>query len=79
MTTLEFIEKNLHKAKINLKKAQERPNVKQIDLDRLEEKAKHYQEVLSALKEIEITMAYIVDNGLTFDLLSYSERKGFWE
>jgi hypothetical protein len=79
MTTLEFVEKNLRKAQIDLKRAQERPNIKQIDLDRLEEKVNHYQEILSALKEIEITRAYIVDRELTFDLLSYAERKGFWE
>ena len=79
MTTIEFIEKNLRKAKKDLERAKERPNVKQFDLDRLEEKVKHYQGILSALKELEITRAYIADNGLTFDLLSYAKGKGFWE
>lgn len=79
MTTLEFIEKNLHKAKINLKKAQERPNIKQIDLEMLKEKVDHYDEILSSMKELEITRAYIVDRELTFDLLSYAKGKGFWE
>lgn len=79
MTTIEFIEKNLRKAKKDLERAKERPNVKQFDLDRLEEKVKHYQEILSALKEIEITRDYIHDNGLTYDFLCYAKRKGFWE
>ena len=43
MTTLEFIEKNLRKAKINLKKAKERPNVSPDEIAMLEEQIKHYE------------------------------------
>jgi hypothetical protein len=79
MTTLEFIAKNLRKAKKDLERAKERPNVKQIDLDMLKEKVDRYDEILSALKELKITRSYIADREMTFDLLSYAKRKGFWE
>ena len=79
MTTIEFIEKNLRKAKKDLERAKERPNVKQFDLDRLEEKVEHYETILSELNELELTRAYIAYNGLTCDLLSYAKGKGFWE
>jgi hypothetical protein len=45
MTTLEFVAKNLHKAKINLKKAKERPNVSPDEIAMLEEQIKHYEEI----------------------------------
>ena len=52
MTTIEFVAKNLHKARIYLKRAQERPNVNQIELDMLEEKIKHYETLLKLLEKV---------------------------
>lgn len=46
MTTLEFISKQLTKAKFNLDKQKHRKGVKQAEIDALEEKVKHYEAVL---------------------------------
>lgn len=49
MTTLEFISKQLTKAKFNLDKQKQRKGVKQAEIDALEEKVKHYEVVLEML------------------------------
>lgn len=49
MTTLEFISKQLTKAKFNLDKQKQRKGVKQAEIDALEEKVKHYEAVLEML------------------------------
>lgn len=49
MTTLEFISKQLTKAKYNLDKQKQRKGVKQAEIDALEEKVKHYEVVLEML------------------------------
>lgn len=49
MTTLEFISKQLTKAKFNLDKQKQRKCVKQAEIDALEEKVKHYEAVLEML------------------------------
>ena len=43
MTTLEFVEKNLRKARINLEKAKQNPNVSPGEIAMLEEQIKHYE------------------------------------
>ena len=43
MTTLEFVEKNLRKARINLEKAKQKPNVSPGEIAMLEEQIKHYE------------------------------------
>ena len=79
MTTIEFVMKNLNKAKITLEIQKQRKGVSNCEIARLEEKVKHWQDVLTAFREFEITRDFICDNGLAFELLSYANRKGFWE
>ena len=76
MTTVEFVTKCLNKAKINLEIQKQRKGVSQKEVASLEEKVKHYQDVLRMYTELETTRAYLHDNGLEWDLLSYSKRKG---
>ena len=49
MTTLEFISKQLNKAKFNLDKQTQRKGIQQAEIDALEEKVKHYEVVLEML------------------------------
>lgn len=76
MTTVEFVTKCLNKAKVSLETQKRRNGVSEKEISNLEEKVKHYQEILRMHTELETMRAYLHDNGLEWDLLSYSERKG---
>ena len=55
MTTLEFILKCLTKAKINLEKQRARQSVSALEILNLEEKVRHYEEILRVWEEREVT------------------------
>ena len=46
MTTIEFVTKNLNKAKINLEKALKKPNATPEEIATLEEQVGHYEHIL---------------------------------
>ena len=49
MTTIEFVEKSLHKARIKLEKAKQKPNVSPVEIAMLEEQIKHYEHISKLL------------------------------
>ena len=79
MTTIEFVTKNLNKAKVTLEIQKQRKGVSAGEIARLEEKIRHWQDVLNAFRELEITRAFVCENGLALGLLNYANRKGFFE
>ena len=74
-TAVEFIEKELHKCKINLEKIKQR-NAPEIDIENIYKKIRGYRETLNCIEELEITRQYIHHNNLEYDLLAYYKRKG---
>lgn len=53
MTTIDFINKQLKKSKINLDKAQRRTGTTQSELDALKEKINHYEAIAAMLYKLE--------------------------
>ncbi len=49
MTTLEFVTKNLEKAKLVLETQKKKPNVHPTEIENLTEKVNHYQTLLEIL------------------------------
>lgn len=49
MTTIEFVAKNLHKARIKLEKAKQKPNVSHDETAILEEQIAHYEDICKLL------------------------------
>ena len=49
MTTLEFAKNNLAKGRINLERIRKRPVARKDELDVLNEKVEHYEEILRIL------------------------------
>lgn len=49
MTTIEFVEKNLHKARIKLEKAKQKPNVSTGETAMIEEQISHYEGICKLL------------------------------
>lgn len=78
MTTIEFVTKCLHKAKVTLE-VQKQRKVTPEELENLEEKVALYEEILRDLKEAKLTRKYIYANGLLYDLLSFGRKEGFFE
>ena len=78
MTTIEFIQKCLNKAKVTLEIQQQRKASPEA-LENLEEKVAMYEEVLRELKEAKLTRKYIYDNGLFHDLVAYGKKEGFFK
>ena len=78
MTSIEFIQKCLNKAKVTLE-IQSQRKVTPEALENLDEKVALYDEILRELKEAKLTRRYIYDNGLLHDLVVYGKKEGFWE
>lgn len=78
MTNIEFVEKNLNKAKVTLEIQRQR-KASRDSLANLEEKVERYEDILRELKEAEFIRKYIYDEGLLYDVLSYGKKEGFWE
>lgn len=75
MTTVEFVAKCLNKAKVSLETQKRRKGVSEKEICDLEEKVKHYQEILRMHTELEITRAYIDKEDLEWDLLLYAKER----
>ena len=78
MTTIEFIQKCLNKAKVTLEIQAQRKATPEV-LENLEEKVVLYDEILRDLKEVELVRKYIYDNGLLHDLVVYGKKEGFFK
>ena len=78
MTSIEFIQKCLNKAKVTLEIQQQRKASPEA-LENLEEKVALYEEILRELKEAKLVRKYIYENKLMWDLLSFGRKEGFFE
>ena len=78
MTTIEFVTKCLHKAKVTLEVQQQR-KVTPEALENLEEKAALYEEILRELKEAKLVRKYIYENELVWDLFAFGRKEGFFK
>ena len=77
MTSIEFIQKCLNKAKVTLE-IQSQRKVTTEALENLEEKVALYEEILRELKEAKLTRKYIYDNGLLYDVVEFGKREEFF-
>ena len=78
MTTIEFVTKCLHKAKVTLE-IQEQRKASPEALENLEEKVVLYEEILRKLKEEEILRRYIYANGLLYDVVEFGKKEGWFD
>ena len=78
MTTIEFVTKCLHKAKVTLEIQQQRKASPEA-LENLEEKVALYEEILRELKEAKLVRKYIYENELVWDLFAFGRKEGFFK